>query len=80
MGGDVACGWRWRLALVDELAQAHLAAAAFEDAPLALLTEVLTTEPVELMFGYRPFAAQIDDLLRPESGCFIEAENARGGR
>jgi hypothetical protein len=60
MGGDVACGWRWRLALVDELAQAHLAAAAFEDAILALLAEELALEPVELLLECFDLPAQIE--------------------
>ena len=75
------------LALVVDLAQAHLAAAAFDDAPLALLSEELTTEPVELMLEGLDFlaqielrAGQIDDLLRAESPRLIEAEQTRRDR
>ena len=87
VGRDGAFGRRCRLALVDDLAQAHLAAAAFDDAPLALLSEELTTEPVELMLEGLDLlaqielrAGQIDDLLRAESPRLIEAEQTRRDR
>lgn len=87
VGRDGARGRRGRLAWVDELAQAHRAAAAFDDAPLALLTEELAAEPVDLRLECLDLlaqierrAGQIDDLLRVESPRLIEAEQTRRDR
>ena len=86
-GNDVLLLWCLRLPLVDELSQVQLRAGALDDAPLALLSEQLALEPLQLVFEQidlvlrrRQLPAQTHHLLRCELSGFLQAQHARSGR